>query len=127
MTSPQIYMPHANAQIAHTAPRPVSTHNGDAERLQPFKSGRCDECGSRVPKARRAYYARFCSNPCRDTYNRKARRRGARLYHLLMIWRRHRGRAGSPGAGMFSRVTQMLDAWHREDRASQQDQKDKDA
>jgi hypothetical protein len=45
-----------------------------------------------------------------------ARTRGAKLYQHALLWRRYRGRKGTPGAGRMTLLAAMVDAWLKFDR-----------
>lgn len=51
-----------------------------------------------------------------------ARNRGAQLYQLLCIWRMTRGRRGTRGEGMITRISALVDQWLRADKKSEVDQ-----
>jgi hypothetical protein len=49
-----------------------------------------------------------------------ARNRGAQLYHLAMIWRVYRGRRGTRGEGMISKISGLIDMWIAKDKGERQ-------
>ena len=77
----------------------------------PLRRGYCDWCGKRCRRGRT-----YCSPACRISYNNLITRQGKALVQSLKVWRLHRGRAGSPGAGMLTRVSERVDALLSEDR-----------
>ena len=77
----------------------------------PLERGRCDWCGSAVPK-RRSY----CSPDCRVKYNNLLSRQGKAVMQMLKHWRKHRGRKGTPGEGKIGEIAARVDAMLEEDR-----------
>lgn len=39
-------------------------------------------------------------------------KQGKAIMHMLLIWRLHRGAAGTPGAEMLTEVTRRVDMFH---------------
>lgn len=107
-------MTHAPTETARKAQGARLTHQGDAQQLPALVPGHCDQCGKAVSVRRR-----FCSEVCRKAWWKKARNRGAQIYQLALIWRRHRGRKGTPGAGMITRIAALIDMWARVDRGGE--------
>ncbi|QBF32165.1 hypothetical protein CFI11_13180 [Thalassococcus sp. S3] len=103
-------------QISPASGRGRKKHQGEAEALPSLRNGFCDYCGDPLPKSSRARHARFCSPTCRKNWWIVARNRGAQLYQLLLIWRLHRGRRGTPGQGMINLISAQIDRWISEDR-----------
>lgn len=104
-------MTHAPSEIAAQGKGGRLKPQGEAERLPPLRPGFCDYCQASTKRG-----ARFCSPKCRTRWWSMARVRGAQLYQYLLIWRRFRGRRGTPGAGMLGKISALIDLWQREDR-----------
>ena len=77
----------------------------------PLRRGFCDWCGGRCRRGRT-----YCSSRCQVQYNNLLTRQGKALVQSLKLWRLHRGRKGTPGAGMMTRVSARVDALLAEDR-----------
>ena len=82
----------------------------------PLKRGLCDWCGNKAGHGRS-----YCSPECRTKYNNKLAAQGKSVMQLLKIWRKHRGRKGTPGEGKLGDVTHRIDEILREDRQRQKD------
>lgn len=78
----------------------------------PLRRGFCDWCGRKCPRGRT-----YCSSSCQQQYNNLLTRQGKALVQSLKIWRFHRGRRGTAGEGMMTRVSARVDALLVEDRA----------
>lgn len=107
---------------AQSQPVTESRHRidrGDVERLPALRPGFCDECETRITGTAKARHARFCSARCREAWWRKARLRGAQLYQHAVLWRRYRGRKGTPGAGRMGIISRLVDAWISADRRNE--------
>lgn len=78
---------------------------------QPLRRGRCDWCGKKTPRGRV-----YCGRACQVSYNNLLLRQGKALVQSLKVWRLHRGRAGSPGAGKLALISARVDAALAEDR-----------
>ncbi|UFS68233.1 hypothetical protein LO749_21570 (plasmid) [Paracoccus denitrificans] len=78
---------------------------------QPLRRGRCDWCGRKTPRGRV-----YCSSQCRERYNSLVTRQGKALVQSLKLWRLHRGRRGTPGAGKITLISERVDALLAEDR-----------
>ncbi|WP_299734707.1 hypothetical protein [uncultured Roseobacter sp.] len=89
---------------------------GDVERLPAMRPGFCDHCQNALPKSAINHHSRFCSSACRQTWWKIAKLRGAKLYYHLMVWRGHRGRKGTPGAGRLGMISSMVDRFIQSDR-----------
>lgn len=98
------------------SPKAPQIDRGDVERLPALRPGFCDQCAIALPKSARNHHARFCSAPCRERWWRVAKTRGAKLYQHAPLWRRYRGRKGSPGAGRMGLMAQLIDGWLKSDR-----------
>jgi hypothetical protein len=79
---------------------------------QPLRRGRCDWCGKKTPRGRT-----YCGRSCQVSYNNLLLRQGKALVQSLKIWRLHRGRMGTPGAGKLALISARVDALLVEDRA----------
>ncbi|MCE8006427.1 hypothetical protein [Aestuariivita sp.] len=109
-------MTHAPPETAQTPARGRLKDHGDVEPLRPLRVGYCDYCRERIDPTAYRPGMRFCNSTCRTDWWKMARNRGAQLYHHLTVWRMHRGRKGTPGAGVFSRISATIDMWARKDR-----------
>lgn len=114
-------MTHASPELAPARTRGRVRHQGDVERVPPLRAGRCDYCGETLGPVAKARHARFCCADCRKAWWTVARNRGAQLYQMLMIWRLHRGRANTRGAGMIGRFSSLIDSWVRADKSGGDD------
>ena len=82
----------------------------------PYPLHHCTDCGA-------PYWAiqpdqRFCSPVCRRHWHGRAQVRGAQVYHMLYLWRRHRGKADGPS---LSEITRVVDRWLAEDKSAGRD------
>lgn len=89
----------------------------DRERMeprepQPLERGRCDYCGNPAPRGRS-----YCCSTCRVAYNNLLGRQGKAVMQMLKLWRKHRGRRGTPGEGMIGEIANRVDALLKEDQA----------
>lgn len=72
----------------------------------------CKECGQALPPAKpNAPHQRFCSAPCRKTFNNRRATRGAELLDYFMSVRYHR----STHSGGLAIMSQMAALWREED------------
>lgn len=93
----------------------MSDHDRKRDRLEPMEApstcpGRCEWCGENV------IGRRYCSAPCRVSYNNNQARQGKAVMQALKVWRQNRGRKGTPGAGMLNEICARVDLFNREDR-----------
>lgn len=95
-------------------PTRAKIDRADVDRLPALRPGFCDQCRNRLPASKRRHHARFCSAACRRAWWQIAAQRGAKLYQHLLIWRRYRGRKGTPGQGVLGLLANQVDAWLRE-------------
>ena len=99
-----------------TQPRIAGHDHGDVAELKPLSVGLCDWCGVTLKKSKNGRERRFCSAACRKAWWKRAATRGAQVMHPLQRWRKHRGRAGTPGQGALSAVQVLIDKFADEDR-----------
>jgi len=78
---------------------------------QPLQAGRCDWCGGKTPRGRT-----YCNAKCRVAYNNLLGRQGKSVMQMLKLWRKHRGRKGTPGEGMIGDIATRVDQMLAEDR-----------
>lgn len=78
---------------------------------QPLQEGLCDWCGEKT-EARRTY----CNADCRVAYNNLLGRQGKSVMQMLKLWRKYRGRKGTPGEGMIGDIASRVDQMLAEDR-----------
>lgn len=105
-------------------PHSATAHRRDgasARWLEPLglgslQRGRCDWCGGKCSRGRS-----YCSPACRVAYNNLLTRQGKALVQSLKLWRLHRGRAGTRGAGKLTLVSARVDQLLAEDRARWQE------
>lgn len=86
------------------------------ERLEPLdapacRPGCCEWCGKSVGRRRR-----YCDSACRIAYNNLLGRQGKAVMQALKVWRKNRGRKGTPGACMFAEITKRVDQAIAEDQ-----------
>lgn len=77
----------------------------------PLVKGRCDWCGAKTRQ-----HKTYCGTDCRVQYNNLLTRQGKSMMQMLKIWRKHRGRKGSPGEGIISEIAERVDLLLEEDR-----------
>jgi len=86
------------------------------ERLEPIDPiqldrGCCDYCGARVKRGKV-----YCSPACQVAYNNLCTRQGKAVVQMLKVWRKYRGRKGTPGEGQMTRIAARVDLMLEEDR-----------
>ena len=78
---------------------------------QPLQRGSCDWCGEKTARGRT-----YCNPQCRVSYNNLLARQGKSVMQMLKLWRKHRGRKGTPGEGMIGDIATRVDAMLAEDQ-----------
>ena len=78
---------------------------------KPLYPGTCEWCGAPCNDEDTA-----CGVTCEAKLLRHERLQGRDALRLLKLWRRYRGRKGTPGEGMLSAVASAVDIILREDR-----------
>jgi len=86
------------------------------ERLEPMspmplQPGRCDWCGDKTKRGKS-----YCNPQCRQAYNNLLARQGKAVMQMLKVWRKYRGRKGTPGQGMIGEIAHRVDGLLSEDR-----------
>lgn len=94
---------------------PVEGRKGFRGRLEPkdplpLTRGRCSWCGAKV---KGKFY---CSPDHRTKYNNLQNAQGKAIIQIAKVWRKHRGRKGTPGEGLIGELTDRLDKLNAEDR-----------
>lgn len=99
--------------LPNAAPVDLDTAEQVLGRVKPKFSkarGLCLNPSCRVPLGERRSLAKFCSDPCRTTYNNQAKVRGSQVIDQALRWRRFRNK------GDFTKFVAMLDQMIREDK-----------
>lgn len=92
--------------------RKAPAHAPECVRVHAKRIAECRECGETYTRKRPDQS--FCSIKCRDQFNGRRKRRGAKLYDLIMALRFDRERAQAAGA--WSLVCRMASNFAEEDR-----------
>ena len=90
----------------------------DPLELPALRPGHCNACGKPTRRDVRGNRMKFCDSDCRTAYWRRARMRGGQIYPMLELWRRYRGRKGTPGEHMLSEIARLVDEHLAADNAS---------
>jgi predicted nucleic acid-binding Zn ribbon protein len=79
----------------------------------PITPGTCEVCGKPCELEDAA-----CSIPCEAALARREREQGKEIIRLAKLWRKHRGRKGTPGEGALTRIASAVDAMLQADRTN---------
>lgn len=77
----------------------------------PLTPGRCEVCDKPCELEDAA-----CSIQCEAVLARREREQGKEIVRIAKLWRRHRGRKGTPGEGALPKLAAMIDAMLTADR-----------
>lgn len=77
----------------------------------PLTPGLCDWCGCKVGRAPSGVQRSYCSPECRVSYNNQLAKEGKAVMQMLRLWRKHRGRKGTPGEGKISDIAHRVDGF----------------
>lgn len=77
----------------------------------PITPGTCEWCGKDCEEEDVA-----CSMSCEAQLHRLEAYQGRTVLRILKRWRKHSGRKGSPGEGLFSEVSETISSFLRTDR-----------
>lgn len=78
---------------------------------EPLTPGFCEWCGTQCDPV-----SYCCSLRCEAQLRRLEAEQGRQLIRTLKTWRKFSGRSGTPGEGLFSKITKKMDAFLRTDR-----------
>lgn len=106
---------------APAKPQGRRVHQMEVTPQPPLRAGLCDYCGQSVSSGLFGRQLKYCDTACRIAFWRLARQRSAQVYIMLMRWRMHRGRKGTPGQGALTEVAEKVDAWLAEDRQARKE------
>lgn len=79
--------------------------------LTPVHPGTCEWCGKLCELEDSA-----CSLACEAKVNQLDAVQGRAVLRALKLWRKHRGRKGTPGEGKMTDVANMIDGFLKNDR-----------
>ena len=68
----------------------------------------CDWCGNAIPSGRK-----YCCPDCRTRYNNQCAAEGKQIVQAAKLWAKHRGAAGTNGAGMLQLIRDRADDFNR--------------
>lgn len=81
----------------------------------PLTPGTCEVCGKPCELTDAT-----CSLACEAILHKREMKQGRELVRELKLWRKHRGRKGTPGEGGMTRIAARVDAMLKEDRAARE-------
>lgn len=84
--------------------------------LPALEPGCCDYCGAKTGPDRYGNPKLYCNAQCRQAYNNICARQGRAIIKMAKLWRKHRGRAGTPAEGMMGDIATRVDQFLAEDR-----------
>lgn len=83
----------------------------EPKQSMPLVRGSCDFCGADAAPG-----SAYCGKECRVKYNNLLARQGKTVMQMLKVWRKYRGRKGTPAEGIIGEIATRVDAILEEDR-----------